>query len=297
METFAYRLKEGKACVVGYSGMEEHITVPSVLDDFPVGTIGKKAFWGNRTLRSIRLPDTIEKIEGWAFAGCKELLEVRLPENSEKELVLEGHIFQNCSQLRYIRFGAMEEALSRLLACAVTKLGADYLLDYSLVGSEKWYQSLDARLLQVLEEPEETALRNLVYCAEEDMLEKQQKCLYRQSCDKAELAFLRLSHPEKLAFDVYERLKNYILQRNKGCQSEEAWEVFVTEHMDRLLYCDTLFQIGGIHSENIDLILQSLDDSQVELKAYILQKWQKQSSEGAVWDFLSLDDNRPEEEI
>lgn len=294
MEMFSYKIEAEKVRITEYRGWEQSVEVPSVLDGHPVCIIGKKAFWGKKNLQSVRLPDTIKKIEEWAFAGCRELQEIQLP---RKELILERRIFRNCNQLAYIFFGNTEQPLARLLACAATKLEADYLLEPLQAGSEKWYQSLDAKLLQSLEESEEAALRNLVYCAEEDMLAKQETCLYQQNYEKAQLAFLRLIYPQHLATTVFEKLKSYILQRNKGCKSEEAWDVVLAETKEQQLYCDKLFEIGGIHSENIDSILQSLGDNQIELKAYLLKKWQEKKEMETIWKFLSLDEAGPEELI
>ena len=299
MEEFSYQVKNGKVCITGYNGIEEQIIVPSVLNGYPVSIIGKKAFWGKKKLRSIHLPDTIEKVEEWAFAGCRELSDIWFlgQKASDNSLVLENHIFHNCVALRFVYFGTMKQSLARLIACAATKLHAEYLLSPVSAGSEQWYQSLDAKLLQILEESEEAALRNLVYCAEEDMLEKQQTCLYQQMCEKAELAFLRLVYSEKLTSAVYEKLKSFLLQRNKGGPTEEAWDVMIKSEEDSLLYCDKLFEIGGIHAGNIDLILQTLENTGVELKAYILKKWQNQRNAENIWQLLNLGDGIPEERI
>ena len=57
----------------------EKIVVPEEVDGVEVRYIGEKAFYLNDKLKTVVLPDTIVKIERWAFWGCTSLENVNLP--------------------------------------------------------------------------------------------------------------------------------------------------------------------------------------------------------------------------
>ncbi len=57
-------------CITAYEGMAETLSIPPQIDSYTVKAIGKKAFLGNRYLRHIIFPDTIEMVGDWAFSRC-----------------------------------------------------------------------------------------------------------------------------------------------------------------------------------------------------------------------------------
>lgn len=273
-------------CITAYEGISGKLLIPARIDGYPVKAIGKKAFLGNRHLCHIILPDTIEAVGDWAFSRCHMLQGITVP---KREICFGRQVFQKSGRLQEISIAGEDGETAKLLAAAVTTLEAEYLLSPLQAGSDNWYQSLDARILTLLEEPEEGALRNLVYCAEEDMGAKQESCLRKQAHCKANIAFLRLTCPEGMTHAVYQRLRDYLRQRTKGCQDESAWEVVKESRKCQLQYCDKLYEIGGIHGENLDAALNDLKEDNVELKAYLLKKWQGRQQASDLWEMLRLD--------
>ncbi len=271
-------------CITAYEGMAETLFVPPQIDSYPVKTIGKKAFLGNRYMRHIIFPDTIETVGDWAFSRCYRLRKITMP---KREISFGRQVFQKSNQLYEISIEGNEGSSARLLAVAVTMLEAEYLLTPPHVGESKWCRNLDARIMEVLRESEESALKNLVYCAEEDMASKQEACLKELANRKAGIAFLRLIHSEKLEPDVRQSLTEYLRQRTKGCRDESAWEAVKEDKSEKLQYCDILFEIGGIHEENISAVLEDLKEDNVELKAYILKKWQNRQQAHMPWEALN----------
>ncbi len=272
-------------CITAYEGNAEQLLVPQCIDNYPVYAIGKKAFLGNRLLRRIVLPDTIEAIGDWAFSRCRMLTSITLP---KKNICFGNQVFQKSEQLDEINFEESNEALSRLVAAAVTLLEAEYLLSPLEAGSSNWYQSLDSRILTILSESEDIALKNLVYCAEEDMGAKQEACLRALAQRKACIAFLRLIYPENITGVTKQILTDYLLQRTKGCKDESAWEFVKENHNMGLQYCDKLFEINGINEENINEVLDDLGEDNVELKAYLLKKWQGRGQNVDIWKSLEF---------
>ena len=149
-------------CVTSYEGTAETLSIPSQIDSYPVKSIGKKAFLGNRYLRHIIFPDTIEAVGDWAFSRCYGLRKITVP---RQEIAFGKQVFQKSNQLYDISIEGNDGTFDRLLATAVTMLEAEYLLTPLHVGSSKWCRNLDARIMAMLSESEESALKNLVYCA------------------------------------------------------------------------------------------------------------------------------------
>ena len=270
-------------CITSYEGTAGTLSIPSHIDSYPVKFIGKKAFLGNRYLRHIIFPDTIEAVGDWAFSRCYGLQKITMP---KREISFGKQVFQKSNQLYDISIEGNERAFDRLLAVAVTMLEAEYLLTPLHVGSDKWCRNLDARIMAVLRESEERSLKNLVYGAVDDTASKQEACLTELANRKACIAFLRLIHSERMESFIRQNLTEYLRQRTKGCRDESAWEAVKECRGEKLQYCDILLEIGGIHEKNISAVLEDLKEDNVELKAYILKKWQSRQQTHMPWEAL-----------
>ena len=75
---FRYRVENGKAIITGYDGSSTLVTVPPVLDGYPVVAIGERAFEG-KPVAAVILPDGLEAVGWFAFYGCEALLSVTVP--------------------------------------------------------------------------------------------------------------------------------------------------------------------------------------------------------------------------
>ena len=167
--TLTYLIDDNSACITGFEGAGVFLEIPESIEGVSVCGIGKKAFFGNRSLQHIILPETIEWIGDWAFCNCAQLQRIEFP---CRPLRLGKGLFARDEKLYEItvRFNREKKLFpGRLLAVAVTMLDAEYLLDMMQAGCAEWYRQFDNRLLTVLTEPSENALKSLVYCAEEDM--------------------------------------------------------------------------------------------------------------------------------
>ena len=59
--------------VTGYTGSESTVTVPDWYNSLPITEVGASAFQGNSTLKTVKLPSSLERIGASAFKGCKNL--------------------------------------------------------------------------------------------------------------------------------------------------------------------------------------------------------------------------------
>lgn len=282
--TLFYEDGNAGTAVVGYTGADDGLRIPERISHRNVISIAKKAFW-NSSLRNITIPHTVTEIGDWAFAGCRKLEEVML---CGGQVRIGKGLFQKCPVLRGIsmplpgRTEGEPRVAPALLASAVTALGAEYLLYLPQGG---WYECLDAKILEILREPPEQVMRHLVYCAEEDMLAKQEQALYAQKKRNCRIALLRLMHGERLSHAVEECLRAYLLQAAES--GGGLWETVTEAGVEGFAYCDILLRIGCIHAGNLNAVLEVFDGAQVEYRAYLLRRW-RERARSSVWETLRL---------
>ena len=79
------------------------VVVEANIEGLPVKSIMSYAFHKNMTVKDISIPDTIESIGKFAFAGCKNLKRVVIAGTYETEkeeyLTLKNSCFQDCDNL------------------------------------------------------------------------------------------------------------------------------------------------------------------------------------------------------
>lgn len=284
----SYIIVDNSVCITGFDGTDALLVVPEIIDGRAVCGIGRKAFLGNRSLQHIMLPQTLEWIGDWAFCNCARLRRVEFP---RRFLRLGKGLFAKDERLYEITCGSGDKATffpSRLLASAVTLLDAEYMLDVMQAGCAEWYSRLDNRILTVLMEPAENALKNLVYCAEEDMGAKQEACLEEQERRKAYMALLRLAYPQHLEKETEEKLTEFLLDAD-GLQTRSAWEVIKeADGREQLLFCDIILRLNGIREANLSSVLEDLGESFVELKANLLRAWKQRKEQTSMWEKFVL---------
>ena len=82
-----------------YHGHEGEIAIPEILDGNTVTALEKELFKDNDQIRSIYIPNSVEKIGANAFNGCVSLKDVRLSQNLKS---IESGLFRYCIQLEQI---------------------------------------------------------------------------------------------------------------------------------------------------------------------------------------------------
>ena len=89
-----YYIENNLAIIVGYSGNDSNVTIPSNLDGYVVNQIGYESveeqayyvpFERNENIETVTIPDTVKKIEKATFYYCPNLKTVNIP-NSVKEI-------------------------------------------------------------------------------------------------------------------------------------------------------------------------------------------------------------------
>ena len=66
---FVFSIEDGAATLIAYEGEETAVEIPAAADGAPVTAIGPRAFSGNKTIVSVALPSSVERIEDGEMIG------------------------------------------------------------------------------------------------------------------------------------------------------------------------------------------------------------------------------------
>ena len=74
-------LNDGTVEIRSYTGHRRYITIPEIIDEKTVSSIGAFAFDGQSKLRQVKLPDGLKNIGQGAFRNCNNLLDIVITDN------------------------------------------------------------------------------------------------------------------------------------------------------------------------------------------------------------------------
>lgn len=298
-----YETESGGVRITDFHGMASEAAIPEEIAGYPVTEIGKKAFLSKKRLRRVTLPRSIREVGDWAFAYCDSLREVCLP---GKEIRFGKAVFLECGNLRRIsvrededeeKSGFQREGFfsgdggeksrfqPELLAAAVGRLEAYYLLDIPAVGSREWLEKWDAGLASRLRTPDQEGYSRQVLCGEEDYGSTDLAAYTGgRRREKVRLALLRLLFSEGLSETFRGELERYLLEHTRGRETDETWRVILEEHGEDRDYYKLFAELGCLTEENLGDILADIGERYPEMKAFFLRH-REQTQAGA--DFFA----------
>ena len=112
--TYVYAEKNGELTITGYQGDVDVLLIPSSINGLPVVAIGPSAFRG-ATLSEAVVPDTVRRIDWFAFYECAELTAVTLP-----------------SSITMIEYGAFDGCGNLTVRCEAESYAHKYAQSYGL---------------------------------------------------------------------------------------------------------------------------------------------------------------------
>ncbi|MBD5516724.1 MAG: leucine-rich repeat domain-containing protein [Lachnospiraceae bacterium] len=272
-----YGLNGETAAVIGYCGKDMEVVIPASVEGYKVTQIGKKAFLSNKVLRQITLPESVVRIDDWAFAYCAKLAKIILPYH---RMEIGQGIFKDCFCLEQIVDEGADESEKRtadiawLLAATMSRLDAFYLFDFENAGTEEWIRQWDSRMESLMRKADSEGFSKMLLCGEEDYGSRENNRDYymeQRRREKVKLAMLRLMHDYGLEQSVRAELESYLLAHIKGQQTEETWKVVLEEYGDDLRYYQFLTNLGGVNEDNFQAIMDDLGESHTEMKAYLMK--------------------------
>ena len=280
-----YNIYGETAQVTGYRGKDTDLVIPEMFDGCAVTCIGKKAFLSNKMLRQISLPESVVRIDDWAFAYCAKLNKIILPYH---RMEIGQGIFKECFDLEQIVDEGADERerkttdIAYLLAATMNILDAFYLFDFENAGRPDWLVQWDNRMQTVMEREDAEGFSKMLLCGEEDYGSKENNLDYyteQRRREKVRLAMLRLMHDYGLESSVRSRLEEYLLAHIKGCRTEETWKVVLEEYGDDLKYYQFLTKLGGVTADNFQPMMEDMGESHTEMKAYLMKYHSEQREE------------------
>jgi hypothetical protein len=291
-----YVIKEDRVNITSYAGEDEQVIIPEMIAGLPVRKIDKKAFMNAKRLKSVILPDSIRKLAEWSFSYCRMLTSVELP---RKKIAMGHSPFLGDDRLQRIVLRSRKKnpdeewlAMSEkdrddtavLLASLYNMKNTEHLLNCSTAGTDEWFEGLDRRLLEFIDEPDEEGHAEMILCGEEDLECTLDVFVTNKRKKKSRAAFLRLLHSAGLTEAVEERYKGYLLSHVVGCESDEAWQVMKEELGHLKEYYEYYVEIGCLNDDNFTDTIVDLGDKQAEMKAYFL-RW-KEANKPSEEDFF-----------
>ncbi len=292
--------------VVMHQGNGGILVIPPYIDvegrTAAVSVVEKKAFLGTSALRQVILPFTMQRLDDWAFAQCEHLSQVvvqtdtgdmgRIPgtgNGCDIRIEFGKGVFDDCVHLEDICIGTdKRDTLSALLGAIPCRLRAEYLLRDSGIGSVHWFSKWDTSLSAFLDEDDTEGYTNMVLCGEEDIQRNLPEYIADKRRRKSALCLLRLMHADHLEHAFRVKYEAYILNHCKGSESEEAWEVILSDFGDRMEYYNLFAGLGCISENNIDAMLLDMGDRHAEAKAYLIDYKQTRPGGGDIFSSFEL---------
>ena len=118
---YEYTVKDGKVSITKYIGTETNVVVPETINGYTVAVIDTWAFNCYTAVVSVKLPNTIETVEGYAFSG-DELAEIHVNKNA----MVSKEAFSSClgSTVVYGYAGSTAEIAAEAAGLAFVSVGS-----------------------------------------------------------------------------------------------------------------------------------------------------------------------------
>lgn len=119
---FEYSMdRKGNVTISGFNGDMETIAIPGMMEGHPVTTIGKNAFQGCKNLVEVSMPDNISTMQGGAFKDCISLKKIHLSNGISK---IFANSFDGCISLKNINIpdGVTEIKRATFKDCPIERM-------------------------------------------------------------------------------------------------------------------------------------------------------------------------------
>jgi hypothetical protein len=107
--------------IIGYTGNTAKVTIPSKIEGLLVTKIAYGAFYSNRVVGSVVIPESVTEIGESCFQQCANLTSVTLPENLSK---IGANAFMACTKLTTINIPSSLSRIERggFSSCGFTQI-------------------------------------------------------------------------------------------------------------------------------------------------------------------------------
>ena len=210
-----------------YSGEEKCIDLSKEVEGRKLTCIGAKAFLSCKSMEQLKLPDTLEEVEDWAFAHAKNLKELWIP---AKSLVFGKKVFLGCESLERICFTDRQtsgryEGIPYFLGSVARFFPEDLagaLLDRlqeagAADGQWQWLKEYDRALTALINRPDEEGFEPafIGWFDVEDVDDQRQNYVRKRREDKIFLVFQRLGRGGALSEEAGDCLQRYLREQEE----------------------------------------------------------------------------------
>ena len=95
-----YTTSNGQVTITDYTGSAKTLSIPSIINGYPVACINSRALENCTTLTSITIPGSVATIGDFAFSGCSSLTSITIPASV---INIGTGVFNHCSNLKGIQ--------------------------------------------------------------------------------------------------------------------------------------------------------------------------------------------------
>lgn len=283
-----------------YEENSARVILPGEIAGKPVTVIGAKAFLSCRQVESLKLPDTLEQVEDWAFAHMKGLKDIIFP---AKEILFGKKVFLGCDGLQRVlltRGGeavqGQYEGMSFFLA-SVFRLGMEHmwrdLSDLRLAGNAEgqwqWLVGYDEAMVQYLMRADDHDFEPafIGWFDVEDVDDQRAGHMAGQKKKKIALAFQRLLYPERISEQTEKMLKEYLVEKAPE-QVLELMRDVESGYGSHVKYFRIWQRIGGFERYSPKFLLEELGDADPEVKGFLLECELAEAAENDFFGNLEL---------
>jgi hypothetical protein len=100
--SFDYSITNSTITITRYTGTGGDVTIPSMIDDLPVTSIGPRAFQFKRSVTSVAIPESVTSMGEEAFVGCTGLTNMTIPDSATS---IGERAFDHCTGLTSVTIG------------------------------------------------------------------------------------------------------------------------------------------------------------------------------------------------
>ena len=109
-------------CIEQYTGTESNLVLPDEINGYPVVMLGDQCFGGNKIVKRVELPKSLEALGKFTFAECTELEEYAVAEGNTAFQAAEGILYAE-NKTVLLRYPAAKKAESFTVPEDVTSIG------------------------------------------------------------------------------------------------------------------------------------------------------------------------------
>lgn len=291
-------------CFEKYSGQASEVQLVSSVKN-PLITVGSKAFLSCKNVERLYLPETLEKVEDWAFAHMKSLCEITLP---AKEIQFGKKVFLGCDKLSRVHLSKISEkqtethkvfadadiyeGISYFLASCFKFFPGNRLENLRMAGDQQgqwqWLAEYDEALWNYICRADDYEFEPafIGWFDIEDVDDQKQRYVLQQKKHKIRLAFRRLLYSERLAAEKADFLQKYLC--TEGCLVEEVLLDKEEPCSNDIRYFKIWKQAGGLSRERLGHFLEHVSEDNPEIRGYLLKIQLENMEKNSFFEELDL---------